>query len=359
MAVTEEPAADGASGPSASAILQAIDVGVLVVDPAGRASYANPAWTRLADHDGPAGSGSGWQADLGLGPTEVRRLLDAGPGAAIDVHVGNEEGRVLHLDVAADLADMAPSAEGTGGDLVLTLHDVSVQRAEQRALSLAAQRDALTGLWNRSRFNDFVAQALTGEERDEALHCAVLFVDVDQFKSVNDRGGHAAGDRLLRALAGCLTAAVRPGDVVARYGGDEFTILCEQLDEIEAAVIARRVFDAVARAPEFRETGCSVSVGRAVSTGPSDDAEALISRADLDMYQAKRRRDRPAAPVPGRPPVPTGGPPAIVPDDLAVLHVVAGQAQFLRQRWDDLGPEHRNAALDAIVRLAASGTLGR
>jgi diguanylate cyclase (GGDEF)-like protein len=169
------------------------------------------------------------------------------------------------------------------------LYAIERKRAE-RELEHHALHDALTGLPNRTLFLDRTEHALARMRR-KGGNCAVLFVDADRFKLVNDALGHEAGDRLLVELGARLTAALRPLDTVARLGGDEFTALCEELTSTEQAVgIAQRVLRGL-ESPfniDGQEAFLSVSVGIAVA-GPDGDAQSLIRDADIAMYRAKER----------------------------------------------------------------------
>jgi diguanylate cyclase (GGDEF)-like protein len=159
-------------------------------------------------------------------------------------------------------------------------------RAEQR-LRHQALHDALTGLPNRTLLLDRLEHALT---RRDGAALAVLFIDLDDFKIVNDTLGHQVGDTLLREIAPRIAAAVRPADTVARFGGDEFVVLCEDLtghsDAIRVASRVRNAFEApfdVAGAPRR----ITASIGVAVSTDRDTDANALIRDADAAVYRAK------------------------------------------------------------------------
>jgi diguanylate cyclase (GGDEF)-like protein len=164
------------------------------------------------------------------------------------------------------------------------------KRAEV-ALAHQALHDPLTGLPNRALFLDRLENALARAQRGSA-GIGVLFLDLDRFKVVNDSLGHEAGDRLLLDVANRLRGVVRPGDTVARFGGDEFTILCDVRDERDAVLIAERVAAAV-EAPftlDDNEAFLTTSLGIALTTGREEaDAEALIRDADAAMYRAKER----------------------------------------------------------------------
>ncbi len=148
-----------------------------------------------------------------------------------------------------------------------------------------AVHDPLTGLANRTLLRDRLEHALARFERDRG-ETAVLFVDLDNFKQINDAHGHAAGDAALVELSRRLQTAVRPGDTIARLGGDEFVALCEHVDEESAFAVGRRLLDAI-RLP-FTAGGAehelSASIG--IALGHSD-AEALLANADAATYRAK------------------------------------------------------------------------
>ena len=181
---------------------------------------------------------------------------------------------------------------GEQGTLDLRRHP-GRDRGQEAAAALAhrASHDALTGLPNRTLFVDRLEQALRRARRSERT-LAVVFVDLDDFKVVNDTHGHAAGDRLLVALTPRLRAAVRPGDTIARFGGDEFVVLCEDLgDESDAIQIAERIADAASVPVSIgaHEIGVSVSAGLVmVDSAERADAADVLRDADAAMYRSKR-----------------------------------------------------------------------
>ncbi len=183
---------------------------------------------------------------------------------------------------------------GADGQTVLVSgisRDMSDRKAFEATLEHQATHDPLTGLPNRTLLLDRLEVAL-GRARRTRSSVAVLFLDLDHFKVINDSLGHGAGDQLLVTLAGQLTTLVRPGDTVARFGGDEFLVLCEDMsDEDEVRVVAQRIAETVA-APAVvgdAEVVVTCSVGIAFARGGSVDAESLIRDADAAMYQAKAR----------------------------------------------------------------------
>lgn len=169
------------------------------------------------------------------------------------------------------------------------MYSIERKRLETQ-LAHRALHDPLTGLPNRALFLDRLGVALDRSRRNNAS-IAVLFLDVDNFKQINDSLGHAAGDRLLSGLADRLQPMLRPMDTVARFGGDEFTFLFEELSsEREAILIAERIGRAV-RLPIHLEEGdtiVTVSIGISIVTDPTMPAEAVIREADSAMYRAKQ-----------------------------------------------------------------------
>lgn len=178
----------------------------------------------------------------------------------------------------------------SAAQLVLWRANEQTRRLYREALH-DALHDPLTGLANRREFHDRLNRAVEGAERAPGS-VAVLLVDLDGFKGVNDRLGHAAGDELLITVADRLRHCVRPGDLLARLGGDEFTVLLERLDRPEdAMVVARRIL-AVLQAPIDLGTEAadvSASIGIAQHGDGNHDARSLVRAADAAMYRAKQR----------------------------------------------------------------------
>jgi diguanylate cyclase (GGDEF)-like protein/PAS domain S-box-containing protein len=172
---------------------------------------------------------------------------------------------------------------------VTVFRDVSAAREMARQMAYSAQHDFLTGLPNRMLLNDRVNQAINLASRHKKK-VAVLFLDVDGFKHINDSLGHRIGDRLLQAIAKRLVNCVRGSDTVSRQGGDEFVILLLEVEQPEgAAHTARRMLQAMSEAHSIDQHDLHVSISIGVSVYPDDglDAETLIKNADTAMYQAK------------------------------------------------------------------------
>lgn len=165
-----------------------------------------------------------------------------------------------------------------------------------------AGTDPLTGLANRRRFEEHLEQALADSRRrgppDSRPPFAVLFVDLDGFKEVNDRFGHLTGDRVLATVASRIARCVRPGDLVARFGGDEFTVFLDDVRSREdAESIARRIARHLAEPLRVaqQEICLGASVGIALSSEGYAQAEAMLEAADRAMFQAKAARGRPTS----------------------------------------------------------------
>ncbi|MGX5844364.1 diguanylate cyclase domain-containing protein [Mesorhizobium sp. ArgA1] len=175
-----------------------------------------------------------------------------------------------------------------GGGFVTTYLDVTEQRRNQELVAHMAHHDHLTDLPNRALFNDRLQQAIAKTKRNGTM--AVLCLDLDRFKPVNDQLGHQAGDELLKQVAGRLRASVRDHDTVARLGGDEFAIVQTDIHRrSDAGVLARRLVAAMHE--PFAVRGQSVSVGTSVgiSVAPDDglSLDDLLRKADLALYQSK------------------------------------------------------------------------
>lgn len=175
-------------------------------------------------------------------------------------------------------------------NLIFQMQDISERKQAEKKLVHDAFHDALTGLPNRMFFMDQLKQSVQRVNRTQGLPFAVLFLDFDRFKIINDSLGHMAGDQLLIAIAKRLRASVRPGDTVARLGGDEFTILLDSLKNPDDAIdMARRLLSNLSE--QFRLPGREVfitaSIGLALSTAGYEHAEEVLRDADTAMYRAK------------------------------------------------------------------------
>ncbi len=228
-----------------------------------------------------------WQA---LGARGGRR-------SGVECRLQHADGGSLAVQV---LTRLVPATRRAPGHLVVHVEDARDRRGRQEALEHLALHDTLTGLPNRTLLGDRLEQTVARLARD-GVGGALLFLDLDRFKDVNDSLGHAAGDALLVQLAGRLRGLLRAGDTAARLGGDEFTVLCPGVDLTQAGAVADRVRRAASE--PFDLDGVlaqvSASVGL-VMLAEGDDAGSLLRDADTAMYAAKHRgRDRTATFTPG------------------------------------------------------------
>jgi diguanylate cyclase (GGDEF)-like protein len=229
--------------------------------------------------------------DLSLPDAEgleaVRRAQKAAPEVPIVVLSGREDEVLALAAVQEGAQDYL--LKGSDGALIARAIKYAIERKRVEVeLNHQAMHDPLTQLPNRNVFLDRLRLALARTRRQPGS-VAVLFLDFDRFKVINDSLGHETGDRLLIETAHRLSSALRPSDTVARFGGDEFTILCEDIDgEIEACVIAQRVLDAIGApfAMEDAEAHLSASLGIAISSAIARP-EDMIRDADAAMYRAK------------------------------------------------------------------------
>jgi diguanylate cyclase (GGDEF)-like protein len=265
-----------------------------------------------------------WPADIGL-PFLVIPAL-----AFVAIRVGHVDAMLglllvaFVVETAAVVGEGPFSHEGPFGGLIVVqmflamaslttlaigvvVRDVVTRDALAASLRAEALHDSLTGLANRRLLFDRIDQARRRLSRRPGL-VALIYVDLDRFKAVNDRWGHVAGDHVLRRTAQRLEGAVRDGDTVARIGGDEFVVLVEGLESADDVdVLAERIVAACSAPIAWRGDVLDVgaSVGVAVGDGAVGDADAFLGTADRAMYAAKsaggRRRVIAHAPAPGAP----------------------------------------------------------
>ncbi len=227
------------------------------------------------------------------GPTEIREAAQALNEAAQQLELAERQARALASEELDDPSLAVPASGTLGAALQSAIGHLqsSIEKREQfrQRLSHEASHDGLTGLPNRNAVTSALEQALARADR-AGSKVAVLFIDLDRFKRINDLQGHAAGDRVLRTVAQRLTNSTRAGDHVGRMGGDEFIVVAEPVQDIHDALrAAQRIRDGVEQPLEYGSVTVTpaLSIGIAISNGAELTADELLRDADLAVYQAK------------------------------------------------------------------------
>jgi len=219
----------------------------------------------------------------------VKEILSRFPGLPIVVLSGLDDEALAIQAVQAGAQDYLVKGMSDGNLLIRSLRYAIERKQTEERLTYLAQFDHLTGLANRTLFNERLTQALSWADRNDHL-VALLFLDLDHFKSINDSLGHNAGDRLLISVAERLKKCVRKTDVVSRFGGDEFTVILEGLNSAkDAAAVAQKILETLH--PPFdlnaQEVYVTASLGITIYPHDGGSAEELLRYADTAMYRAK------------------------------------------------------------------------
>ncbi len=276
------------------AIFEDAVVGIFQITPAGRFLRANPAMARMHGYDSPG--------QLMAEVSDVARQLFADPGQFEELRQVLKEHNVAHnveLEVCRQdgskkwlLANVRSVRGGNGTVLHYegTVQDITERKNAEKQIQVMAYYDALTGLPNRTLLQDRMSVALASARRHREK-VALLFLDLDQFKSINDSLGHSVGDLLLKEVAERLKKWSREQDTVARLAGDEFVLLLTGVKETaDAAVAAQRIIDTMAIGFAVHDHPLNVTCSIGISIFPDDctAAEALVKNADMAMYCAKQ-----------------------------------------------------------------------
>jgi len=266
-------------------------VGMAHVDLAGRFVKVNDALCAIAGH--PRGELLGqhfaefkFPEDRAAGERERERLLADGESRDFEVRYRHRGGGALWLAASVSLVR---DPDGRPDYFVALIQDVTAARDAQERIRHQATHDLLTDLPNRALFLDRLGHAIRAARRRDG-RAALLFLDLDRFKQVNDTLGHAAGDALLREVAQRLAGAVRASDTAARVGGDEFAVVLSELAAAsDATLVAGKILRAMAPPMYFdgRELAITLSIGIAVFPVDGGDADALVRSADEAMFEAK------------------------------------------------------------------------
>ena len=260
---------------------------VVLSEPSGRLVYSNPRAKEFL--------GLGDDHDVGeLSSFESRERLRDEVMPFVRAHglwTGELTLRTADGNDVPVIATLQAHREDSEIVLISTLaHDITDLKRAQNRLEYEATHDALTGLPNRAMFLEVGEQALGRAERHKAT-TAVLFLDLDGFKEVNDSLGHDAGDRVLVEIGRNLRVSVRTGDLVARLGGDEFCVLCENVEsQAEMLELGQRICNTMAlpMSVHGREVKLGASIGVALDTGGAAKIGNLLRQADVALYRAKR-----------------------------------------------------------------------
>jgi len=295
--ITEQRKADAAVAEAEGrfrTIFEMAPIGMILTDPDGVLLRANSAYGAIVGRDPRTlvGSTVGEMThpdDLADTLAMVRSLA-AGEVETIAMEKRYRHSEGHHVWVSVSAACVR-DASGTPLYLIGQIEDITDRRTMRERLAHAAIHDPLTDLPNRDLFVDRLEMALRRAKRG-GHRVAVMFVDLDRFKMVNDSHGHEVGDRLLRAVAQRMSNALRASDTLARFGGDEFTVLCDEVaDETHVLEIADRLRSTMG--PPLTEAGgetfVSFSVGIAISSGDEESGSTLLHHADIAMYRAKER----------------------------------------------------------------------
>ena len=281
----------------AQVTLQSIGDAVITTDAEGRIDYMNPVAERLTGWESgearsqPIGDVVTVIDEVTRGPTEspVMRCLREGRILGLAEHTVSVARRGLEITIqhsAAPIRDRSGNLAGA----VMVFHDISKERRLHRALHYQASHDALTGLINRREFDNRLALAVDAIRADSGCRHALLYLDLDQFKLVNDTCGHPAGDLLLKQITGVLQSRVRGDDTLARLGGDEFGILLQDCSLDQALRVAETLRQAIRDYRFSWQEGVyavGVSIGVVEITSETPTVANVMSAADVACYAAK------------------------------------------------------------------------
>jgi diguanylate cyclase (GGDEF)-like protein/PAS domain S-box-containing protein len=281
----------------AGTVFETTAEGILVIDAAGHISMANAASAQI----------TGWMSEQCLDRTvqevlfpgndpvfgEMTELLGNRGSCELEFWSTRRDG---HEYAARLAASVVPDAAGNPQRIVIVVNDITQRKRDEERIRFQANYDMLTGLPNRTLFNDRLESATAAALRNQTM-MALMFIDLDGFKAINDTLGHDAGDLLLKGAAGRLRKCVRESDTVARLGGDEFTIIMSGLEESDtAAQVAQRIIDSLTVPFDLscddgrtREGRVSASIGIGLLPDHGTSADDVLRNADAAMYHAKEQ----------------------------------------------------------------------
>lgn len=221
---------------------------------------------------------------------EWERLLAERHLSAIEKKIERTSGEHIPVEISASLLSLHHSGSTARHEIVCIAHDITQRKAYEAKIRHLADYDHLTGLTSRRLFHERLVQAL-GQAQRYSRKLALLYIDLDGFKFVNDTLGHDAGDELLVEVARRLSLTLRESDIVGRQGGDEFTIIMPEItDRLEVIIVAQKILTALQRPFDIHNERVRISATIGIALAPTDatDPDRLMKRADEAMFQAKR-----------------------------------------------------------------------
>jgi diguanylate cyclase (GGDEF)-like protein/PAS domain S-box-containing protein len=274
-------------------ILASVAEGIVTINDSGRIESANPAAELMFGYR--RGQMAGMEFGL-LMPDDMRehhqRFFDAYMAGLFPSLMGRlVEGVGLRQDTSTFPMEISVSELRHGRHRLFTaiMRDISERKENEDRIRRLAHHDTLTGLPNRNLLNDRMNHALARVKRNGG-RMAVLYVDLDKFKPINDTLGHEAGDHVLRDVARRLASCVRSSDTVARVGGDEFVVVVEEIQRAnEAALVARKIVDSLSKPFDYHNHACQIgaSIGVAVFPDDGNTMDEVCKAADVAMYRVK------------------------------------------------------------------------
>jgi diguanylate cyclase (GGDEF)-like protein/PAS domain S-box-containing protein len=275
------------------------DHAIYLVDPSGRISLWNPGAVKLFGYEEQEILGQhhsvlyAEEDQLTDKPgAQLREALAQGHQIDEHWHVRKDGTRFYALVSTTALPDALPNGDGGPRGFVRVAHDITRRKEAEESMRHEAFHDRLTGLPNRSLFLEHLQRAISHTRRRTSTEFAVFFLDIDNFKAINDTLGHELADQVLVELAKRLEKTLRPEDIIARLGGDEFVFLVGDLHDREAAaLVAQRVHEAVAEpyTAGGRQITTSVSIGIALGLPSYERPDQVLRDADIAMYAAKTK----------------------------------------------------------------------
>jgi diguanylate cyclase (GGDEF)-like protein/PAS domain S-box-containing protein len=271
-----------------SAVISSTKDGYWVIDPRGRLLEANQSYCQLSGYSEQELTRMHiWQIDINESSQDVeQRIVQISQRGSMifETEHRRKDGSIWPVEVSVSYSPVQ------GGRVFVFLRDITERRESEKQIQYMAYYDLLTGLPNRQLLADRMQQAIAQTARSNS-RLAICYIDLDGFKSVNDRHGHDVGDQLLVELSQRLLEDLREGDTLARIGGDEFILMLNRLNsEIHAEEIAQRILDSIARPFEVASHRFHISGSIGITVFPRDNADpdTLLRHADHAMYSAKQ-----------------------------------------------------------------------